>query len=99
MMTPFMIDALIGACKRVGAGLDGALFFIDDGKACGLLTPSAQLVAAAALIKWHSADLRLSFDFVVAQVDEDVLTPETLEYLLSAYSEAMDPDHPSTRVR
>ena len=81
----FMVDALFSACARTGGGLNGALEMLRDGKECGAMSGAAQISAVCALMKWCGEDERVSFEFVVNEVDEWERTPEGLDRLHSAY--------------
>lgn len=81
----FMVDALFSACARTGGGFDGALEMLRDGKECGAMSGAAQISAVCALMKWCGEDARVSFEFVVNEVDEWERTPEALDRLHSAY--------------
>ena len=77
----FMVDALFSACARTGGGLNGALEMLRDGKECGAMSGAAQISAVCALMKWFGEDERVSFEFVVNEVDEWERTPEGLDPL------------------
>ena len=81
----FMVDALFSACAKTGGGFDGALAMLRDGKECGAMSGAAQVSAVCALMKWCGEDDRVTFEFVVNEVDEWERTPEALDRLHSAY--------------
>ena len=88
MSTSILLDALFGAVLRTGGGLDGALELLSDGKLDDgpLSSVEAQVASMCAIMKWHGSDDRLTFEFVLAHVDERAhADPVSLERLHQAY--------------
>mmetsp|Transcript_7285 Transcript_7285/g.19082 ORF Transcript_7285/g.19082 Transcript_7285/m.19082 type:complete len:256 (-) Transcript_7285:150-917(-) len=86
LVTEFMVDALLSACARTGGGLDLALEMLQDGKRCGVLTdPTVQVSMLCAVLKWCGSDERVTFEFVIGELEAHAQTPEALERLHSAY--------------
>jgi len=78
-----MLDELFRACAASGAGLTSARSILRDATRRGLITKAVREAGVVSLIKWCKEDAD-SFRAILAEVDEQEKTPETLEMLSNA---------------
>ena len=78
-----MLDELFRACASNGEGLPGALAILRDATRRGLVSTRVREAAMVSLIKWCKEDAD-SFRAILAEVNEQEKTPETIEMLSNA---------------